>query len=462
MKRYASFIKKALKTTRLSILISLTNKILFFIIIFFISSTYTQESVSGSFISTSLDGESVPLIIRLPKGYNEYDADQKYRLFIFLHGSGFDSGGILHRSFKAAIDELINKEEIEPFVAVFPNLFTNKVPDYQNVHMYINSQYYGNFEDVITKDLLEWLSSESTFNLKNKVLLTRKTMALCGFSMGGIGSTGIGLRNPQLFGAIGSFSGVPSWDLRWLDERYGNWILNNEAQKTGDTYTYSINSGVTQELYGVSAAFNDLKGGMVQFIMTPQGGFDQTIHNVWKQRQDSRTLIKNGAIYTGVPGPYIYIYSGEMDWYFESSEIFATREWPGLKVDDEYLKFEVDPEAGHEFSKAIAKSGLKWMSEKLGEITTHSKLLLNEQDIMIYPNRVGRGQPVNISIKINANDRIKLRVANIQGIVQSEPINYLQINGANILQIKSPDIPGVHFFQLSSDRGNVVKKVLVQ
>ena len=327
--------------------------------------------------------------------------------------------------------------------------------------MYINSEYYGNFEDVITKDLLEWIGSENTFNLKNKVLLTRNTMALCGFSLGGIGSTGIGLRNPQLFGAIGSFSGVPSWDLRWLEEQYGSLILEKEAQKNGDTYIYSTGQGATNELYGVSAALNDLKGGKVQFIMTPQGGFDQTIHNVWKQRQDSRTLIKNGAIYTEVPGPYLYIYSGELDWYFESNEIFATREWPGLKVDDKYLKFEVDPEAGHSYSKEIAKSGLKWMSEKLGEVTTVSKSLINEENIKIFPNTLGAGQMMNIYFKMNTGDKISMRVVDLQGRIFEDSYRQVHISSTDRLRIKSPDVPGIYFVQFLNDKGLFISKVLV-
>ena len=108
--------------------------LIFILFHFFTSVVHLQESSTLSFKSASLEGESVSSIIRLPNGYDENDPEQKYRLFIILHGSIPNSAGIVHSSFRSAIDELIKKEEVEPFVAVFPALITNKVPDYNNVH----------------------------------------------------------------------------------------------------------------------------------------------------------------------------------------------------------------------------------------------------------------------------------------------------------------------------------------
>ena len=44
----------------------------------------SQEVISASFSSASLNGESIPLKIYLPAGYNE--SNDPYRLYIFLHG----------------------------------------------------------------------------------------------------------------------------------------------------------------------------------------------------------------------------------------------------------------------------------------------------------------------------------------------------------------------------------------
>ncbi|MCI8307166.1 MAG: hypothetical protein HFH14_03855 [Lachnospiraceae bacterium] len=151
----------------------------------------------------------------------DYSEDNEYNILFCLHGGGGDmwywtndKGGANDGcSADKILDNMYAEGLIEPCVVVFPN---GTIP-------YDASKTYPNIpEDAVITDwgrdsfLLEY---EILYNLmpymneNYHIAQGSSHTAVCGLSMGGGQTIDIGLKNPDVFGYVGSFSACPFADL---------------------------------------------------------------------------------------------------------------------------------------------------------------------------------------------------------------------------------------------------------
>ncbi|UCE66772.1 MAG: hypothetical protein JSU85_01815, partial [Candidatus Zixiibacteriota bacterium] len=167
-----------------------------FILIFAILpvTLYAQGTVvDTSFFSASLN-ETRNVDIYLPPGYDP-DGSAQYTLIYFLHGAGGDNNS--YGQMIGILDSLIGNSVIDPVIVVKPD---GSVAPYWG-SFYSNSELYGDFENYIVYDLVEFIDSNY------KTIANRYKRCLIGHSMGGYGTAKLALLHPDIFCAMASHSG---------------------------------------------------------------------------------------------------------------------------------------------------------------------------------------------------------------------------------------------------------------
>lgn len=159
-------------------------------------------------------GVDKQVVVYLPGGYDSGDA--RYPVFYYLNGL---TGGETDWVKGGHIDEVADRMHLAAIIVM---------PDGDN-NFYIDSEMpeayeaclkdgtglmnpaqshkdtcvkHSHYETYIAKDLVAW--TDATFRTKAE----RGARAIAGLSMGGYGALTVGMRNPDVFGAIASHSGV--------------------------------------------------------------------------------------------------------------------------------------------------------------------------------------------------------------------------------------------------------------
>ncbi len=146
-------------------------------------------------------------LVYLPPGYDS--SETAYPTVYLLHGFGGN-----HRTWqdiediKDILDYLISTGEIQPMIVVMPSGFS-----FMGGTFYTNSQYppggsdvFGMAENYIADEVVSYI--DSTF----RTIPDNRHRAVIGLSMGGYGSAKLAIKHPDIFGVMGSHSGVLSFD----------------------------------------------------------------------------------------------------------------------------------------------------------------------------------------------------------------------------------------------------------
>jgi enterochelin esterase-like enzyme len=132
--------------------------------------------------------------VYLPPGYQK--GRQRYPVVYFLHGYGVTADiyvdTVLH--IPAATDAAMGAGA-PPAIIVMPDAFTRFGGSF-----YSNSPTIGDWESWIARDLVAYIDGHY------RTLARREGRGLSGHSMGGYGTLRIGMKYPQVFGAIYSMS----------------------------------------------------------------------------------------------------------------------------------------------------------------------------------------------------------------------------------------------------------------
>lgn len=133
--------------------------------------------------SASLASEQVATIL-LPATYAA--TRQRYPVLYLLHGGGQDHTAFAKRSW---FPSLATREMIIVTPNVGESWYVNSVADPK-----------AKYEDFVATDLVEYVDS------RYRTVASRAGRAVAGISMGAWGAMLLGLKHPQLFGAIGALS----------------------------------------------------------------------------------------------------------------------------------------------------------------------------------------------------------------------------------------------------------------
>jgi S-formylglutathione hydrolase FrmB len=133
--------------------------------------------------SASLGAEQIATIL-LPASYAQ--SNGRYPVLYLLHGGGQDHTAFATRSWFPA---LASREMIVVTPRVGDSWYVNSAADPT-----------AKYEDFVVKDLVEFVDR------RYRTIASRDGRAIAGVSMGAWGAMLLGLKHPQLFGAIAAFS----------------------------------------------------------------------------------------------------------------------------------------------------------------------------------------------------------------------------------------------------------------
>lgn len=192
--------------------------ILFFVFTF---SIFAQEQNLGKVEDFKLDSKlmsrQMPYRVILPVSYNQNDEQKKYSVIYLLHGL---TG---HYNNWTENTKVIEYAKSYDFIFVMVE---------GNNGWYTDSGSVSNdkYESYIIQELIPKIDK------KFRTEATRESRIIAGLSMGGYGSLKFGLKHPDKFILVGSFSGAlnaASWDLKVLG---GTWkeLTESIASVYGD------------------------------------------------------------------------------------------------------------------------------------------------------------------------------------------------------------------------------------
>ncbi len=225
-------------------------------------------TVNITFYSASLDTNR-NVQVHLPEGY---DTDTtSYPVIYFLHGVAND-----HTSYPTiieAVDSTTENGTIEPVILIKPD---GSIGPYAG-SMYTNSELYGQFEDYIVYDLVNYIDSNY------RTIASGDKRSIMGHSMGGYGSMKLIVKHPDIFCAVASHSGP--LDLNHADEWKPKILAETYPHSPMPPYTYSADYGVFSQLaFTACGAFTpnlDNSPEPVDFILDDNGNMVDTTFAKW-------------------------------------------------------------------------------------------------------------------------------------------------------------------------------------
>ncbi len=219
-----------------------------------------SEALKDNFIGNS---HTRKLQVYTPPGY-EKNGPEGYPVVYLLHGFPFSEKAFIEPSvwdewitpylftqeypdfpvegFRLWVDNLIEEEIIEPMIIVMPNAGTEPY----GFSFYTNSMLNGNFEDFIVNDLVSYM--DKNYN----TIPNASGRAVVGHSQGGYAAFKFGMLHPDVFGTIGSHSGLLMVDALFDPLMLSRLEQENDGEFTGPDPTKFL----TSALYGMSAAWS--------------------------------------------------------------------------------------------------------------------------------------------------------------------------------------------------------------
>lgn len=148
-------------------------------------------SLEQSLLNTSPDRR---VRVYLPPGY--YESDRRYPVVYALHAYSMGIGG-WHEALKEAAYSLWREEAIQPMILVAPDVI-----DVFNGSWYANTPVTGNWEDFITRDLVDYV--DSTY----RTIPQATSRGIIGNSMGGFEAMRLAMLHPEIFSVVYARSGM--------------------------------------------------------------------------------------------------------------------------------------------------------------------------------------------------------------------------------------------------------------
>jgi enterochelin esterase-like enzyme len=148
--------------------------------------------IHGTGLEGNLEGDAVDrdVIVFLPPSYQQ-ETKRRYPVVYALHGYSIDAEQWTH--------EIHVPQTIEGAFALGSQEMIVVLPDSKTIYngsMYSSSQTTGDFERFVYRDVVTYIDAHY------RTITDRKSRGLVGHSMGGYGASRIGMRHPDVFGAL--------------------------------------------------------------------------------------------------------------------------------------------------------------------------------------------------------------------------------------------------------------------
>jgi S-formylglutathione hydrolase FrmB len=154
--------------------------------------TVDHIKIHGEALEGNLEGDAVDrdVIVFLPPSY-EKDKKRRYPVIYALHGYSIGAEQWTHEIHVPQTIEGAFAQGAQELIVVLPDSKT-----IYNGSMYSSSVTTGDFENFIARDVVAYLDAHY------RTIPKRASRGLVGHSMGGYGASRIGMKHPDVFGAL--------------------------------------------------------------------------------------------------------------------------------------------------------------------------------------------------------------------------------------------------------------------
>jgi len=204
--------------------------------------------------------------VYLPEGY-DLEKNIRYPVIYFLHGT--DQNCYSEANLLYFFNNLISAKKISPVIIVKPD---GNFPSMEFSY-FANSVLYGNFEDYLVYDLVEYIDSAyKTIPLKDK-------RAIMGYSAGGSCAMSTAFKHPEIYCGVVSHTGRLDMNTHSL---YIPGILseNGGAPVSG----FKPNAGpMSRAVFTMAGAYSPNLNNPPLFVDFPFDGNGNIIDSVWNR-----------------------------------------------------------------------------------------------------------------------------------------------------------------------------------
>jgi len=154
--------------------------------------TVEHIKIHGAHLEGNLEGDAVDrdVLVFLPPSYGK-DKHRRYPVVYALHGYSIGAEQWTHEIHVPQTIEGAFAKGAREMIVVLPDSKT-----IYNGSMYSSSVTTGDFEDYIAVDVVSYIDAHY------RTIANRTSRGLVGHSMGGYGATRIGMKHPDVFGAL--------------------------------------------------------------------------------------------------------------------------------------------------------------------------------------------------------------------------------------------------------------------
>ena len=189
--------------------------------------------------------------VYIPPSYHR-SPKRRYPVLYFLHGFDADDRALIKGAYqnlniRLSMDSLIRIGAVDEMIVVMPN-----ARNAYNGSFYTNSPVTGNWEQFITRDLVNYIDR------KYRTIKRREARGIAGHSMGGYGALRIAMRHPEVFSAVYALS---AYGLAFADSIEGTYEKNWKTAAKLRTWSEYAKAGFVTNLFMAFGAANapDLK-----------------------------------------------------------------------------------------------------------------------------------------------------------------------------------------------------------
>ena len=412
---------------------------------------FGQYKIDTSFYSEAL-GEEKMVDVYFPPGYDE-NPTWSYPVIYYLHGYGGDQNTM--GTMISWITSLINSGTIGPIIMVG----ADNSPGPLGGSGYVNSILWGNYEDYMVYDLMEWV--DASF----RTLPHRNARALLGQSMGGYGAFRFGILHKDKFRVLASHAGVINLSDSYLREQMQQAVINENSP--GPPYFYDFfGPGINTKLCFLACAMTTpdtntpqsyINPPIVQFLMDENGNYIDSV----LAKQEPFDIIH--LIDSLSPSDEVGIFFGcgeNDDFFFYPGHLALKDTLDILGLPYEFYSHEGD----HSMPGAFKQRALTFIDSLIMPATPMSGIQLFSQKtshlkLENFPNPFS--QSTTIQFDLSTDSYIELGIWNHLGqkieILQEgnkKAGHYQTIFDASELH------PGVYFCRLKVGNEMVTKKII--
>jgi S-formylglutathione hydrolase FrmB len=404
----------------------------------------------GSVIDTTFYSKSLMMNravqIYFPEGYDQQNNTIRYPVIYWLHYIGGNS--TTAPEIFGMLNDLISGNMISPVILVKPDGSTKKNP-WEGDSWYSNSELYGNIEDYIVFDLVEFI--DNSYN----TIASRKKRAIMGHSMGATGAMKFALKHPDVYRGVASNSGFLDMTK---NSQYISWILSENGG--APVSNFNPNAGnVTKGLFSRSGAYSPNINNPPYFVDLPLDGMGRWIDSVWNRwlLHDCALLARN------------ITQESDLSIYFDCGIQDETLAYPfntgfADSLNKVGLAYEFQSYTGTHDASYRWPISFKFLDSVMNKTSTNiSEDLTNPTEFVFYQNYPN---PFNPSTKISWRSPIRsiqtVKIFNVLGKEIAKLIDEEKPAGTYEVTWKAANLPsGVYFYQIKAGNYVATRKMIL-